>query len=68
MNEQITDSYKGWSITVTAEDTMCAHFSFSIADPNGKAQHVSMGGHNALRALERAKEMIDLELSFTNGE
>lgn len=68
MTNQIFNSYKGWLITVSAEDSMCAHFSFDITDREGKTQHISMGGHNAERALERAKEMIDLELSFLEDE
>ncbi|PHR26203.1 MAG: hypothetical protein COA36_12700 [Desulfotalea sp.] len=62
-----TDSYKGWTIQVTAEQNMCANFSFDISDPTGKTQHVSMGGDNEQRALERAREMIDMEISFHNG-
>jgi hypothetical protein len=31
---------------------------------SGHSQHVAMGGDNRQRALERAKEMIDMELAM----
>lgn len=58
------ENYKDWTIAVTPEKNLCAKFSFDITDPKGKSQHVSMGGESSERALERAKEMIDLEISF----
>lgn len=68
MNKTTIDSYKGWNITVTATENLCAHFSFDIADPSGRTQHVKMGGENQQRALERAREMIDMEIAFQNDE
>ena len=68
MNTTSTDSYKGWKIAVTSTDNMCAHFSFAITDPTGKTQHVKMGGENEQRALERAREMIDMEIAFQDDE
>jgi hypothetical protein len=67
MNATITETYKDWIITVTPEQKLCAHFSFDICDPTGKKQHVSIGGDNAKRALERAREMIDMEIEFARG-
>lgn len=64
MNSPITDIYKGWTISVKAADKMCANFSFDITAPSGYTQHVSMGGENARRAVERAREMIDMELAM----
>jgi hypothetical protein len=61
MNNPITDTYKGWTLSVTAEKNMCANFSFDITSPSGHCQHIAMGGDNEQRAMERAKEMIDLE-------
>jgi hypothetical protein len=61
------DSYNGWSIKVSNEPNMCSNFSFDITDPQGKSQHVTMGGDDPERALERAKEMIDMEISFAAG-
>jgi hypothetical protein len=58
------ENYNGWSIAVKEGKNMCANFSFDITDPSGKTQHVKMGGENSERALERAKEMIDLEIYF----
>lgn len=68
MKTPITDIYKGWTISVTAEDNMCAHFSFDIISPTGYAQHVSMGGVTEQRAIERAREMIDLEITLTDED
>lgn len=65
MNSRTTDSYNGWTISVTAEKNMCANFSFDITDPSGRRQHVAMGGDSEERALERAREMIDMELAMT---
>lgn len=64
MDSPISEKYKGWTITVKAENNMCANFSFDITNPEGHCQHVAMGGDNSRRALERAREMIDMELAF----
>lgn len=61
MKEQIEKQYKGWSITVKMEHNMCSKYSFDLIDPDGRSSHVSMGGDNVDRALERAKEMVDME-------
>jgi hypothetical protein len=49
---------------VTAQQELCAHFSFDITDPSGHKQNVKMGGDNEQRALERAREMVDMEIDF----
>jgi hypothetical protein len=59
-----TDTYRGWTISVIPEANMCANFSFDIAAPSGHSQHIPMGGDNEQRAMERAREMIDLELAL----
>lgn len=64
MNTQIEQQYHGWTIVVNEEQNMCSHYSFDLTDPRGKPSHVSMGGDNVERTLERAKEMIDLELEM----
>ncbi|WP_028585351.1 hypothetical protein [Desulfogranum mediterraneum] len=64
MQHQLSDVYKGWAIAVKAEAKMCARFSFEIISPSGYRQYVAMGGENRERALERAREMIDLELAL----
>jgi len=64
MKTVVQDAYRGWNITVTAEQNMCANFSFAITDPTGRSQNVPMGGDNEQRALERAREMIDMEVEF----
>ncbi len=64
MNSIITDIYKGWTISVTAKDSQCSHFSFDITGPSGYSQHIPMGGITKQRAIERAREMIDMELAF----
>jgi hypothetical protein len=58
------DTYRGWDITVKAEQNMCSGFSFDITDPSGNTHKVTMGGDSEQRALERAREMIDLEFDL----
>jgi hypothetical protein len=50
---------KSWTI---------GNFSFDITDPRGRDRHVSLGGDNEERALERAREMIDMEIELTREE
>ncbi len=59
-----TTTYKGWNIHVSDNKEMCSNFAFDITDPCGKTTHVRLGGDSKLRAMARAMEMIDLELSF----
>ena len=68
MESKIADIYKGWTVTVTAKDIECSHFSFDITSPSGYTQHVPMGGITEQRAVERAREMIDMEISFGGDE
>lgn len=68
MNSAITDIYKGWAVSVTAGKNMCSNFSFAITSPSGHCQHVTLGGDNEERALERAREMIDMELALSSEE
>lgn len=68
MSSTIRETYKGWGITVAAEKNMCANFSFDITDPAGRTQHVAMGGDDSYRAMERAKEMIDMERAVAGQE
>jgi len=67
MNSTIIDAYKGWTISVAAEKNMCSSFSFDITSPSGHSQHVAMGGDNTQRAVERAKEMIDMEFALVEA-
>ncbi len=66
MSKTITDIYKGWTISIKAIDNKCSHFSFDITSPTGYSQHVSMGGITEQRAIERAREMIDMEISLAD--
>lgn len=68
MTSKVADIYKRWSITVTAESNMCANFSFDIISPEGRSQHVKLGGDNEQRAIERAREMIDMECALAEDE
>ena len=68
MKNTISDTYKGWTISVNAEDNQDSHFSFDITNPSGHSQHVKMGGINEQRALERAREMIDMEIAMAEEE
>ena len=62
-----TANYKDWTICVAAESSMCSNFSFDVTDPAGRTRHVAMGGDNERRAMERAKEFIDLELALADA-
>lgn len=64
MKEVVQDIYRGWNISIKAEEQRCSNYSFSITDPSGQTQNVSMGGDNEQRALERARAMIDMEFDF----
>ena len=66
MKNIMNDTYRGWNITVGAEHNMCSNFCFDITDPSGRTQHVPMGGDNEQRALERAREMIEMEIAFNS--
>ncbi len=68
MNSKIKDIYKGWTILVTAKDEQCSHYSFDIISPSGYSQHVPMGGIAEQRAIERAREMIDMEISLADED
>ena len=68
MKEVIKDVYRGWNIKIIAEQNQCSNYSFSITDPSGHSQNVTMGGDNKQRALERAQEMIDMEVEFATED
>lgn len=68
MSTTITNIYKGWTISVVAKEDQCSHFSFNITSPTGHSQNVPMGGITEQRAIERAREMIDNEIAFADGE
>jgi hypothetical protein len=64
MKETMQDEYRDWNITIKTEQNKCSNYSFTITDPSGHSQDVTMGGDNEQRALERAREMIDMEVEF----
>ncbi|MBW1635996.1 MAG: hypothetical protein JRC87_07055 [Deltaproteobacteria bacterium] len=68
MENILTETYKSWTITVTPENKLCSHFSFTITAPSGYSQHVSMGGDHEKRAFERAREMIDMEIELARED
>ncbi len=68
MKTVLEDTYRGWNIAIKADQNMCSSFSFDITDPSGKTQNVTMGGDNEQRALERAREMIDMECEYAAGD
>ena len=68
MKTTISDIYKGWTISVTAVDNQCSHFSFDITSPSGYSQNVPMGGITEQRAIERAREMIDMEIALADED
>ena len=64
MKTVLEDTYRGWTITIRGDQNMCSNFSFDVTAPSGKTQTVTMGGDNEQRAMERAREMIDMECEF----
>lgn len=68
MEKPLTDIYRGWSISVEAGHQLCAKFSFTVTSPSGYSQHVAIGGENRERAVERARELIDMEIALTEEE
>lgn len=68
MDASIIDIYREWTISVVGKVNKCANFSFDVTSPSGYTQHVSMGGENVQRAIERAREMIDMEIAFAEDE
>jgi hypothetical protein len=68
MTPPATGVYNGWTISIATQERFCANFSFDITSPSGHTQHVSMGGENKQRALERAREMIDMEIAFAEED
>jgi len=68
MSISVKETYRGWTISVTAGKNKCANFSFGITSRSGYSQHVSMGGENENRAVERAKEMIDMEIALADDQ
>ncbi|WP_035275218.1 hypothetical protein [Desulfogranum japonicum] len=61
MSDHSEATYKGWKIDVQNKSVRCSNFCFDITSPKGQSHHVEMAGDTEQRALERAKEMIDLE-------
>ena len=66
MNTLASDTYKDWTIIVTSDNNLCSKYSFEIISPTGYCQQVTMGGDSEVRAMERARDMIDMELDFAN--
>ena len=66
MENLLPENYKGWTIKIYNEGEMCANYSFDIISPTGNVQHVSMGGKDSEMARKRAKEMIDMEITFAD--
>ena len=64
MNVSSLTTYKDRKISVYECKEMCSGFSFDITDSCGKTSHVRLGGDSRKRAMERAMEMIDLEMAF----
>ncbi len=64
MSDSTADTYKGWKIDLHNKPVRCSNFCFDITSPEGKSHHVEMAGDTEKRALERAREMIDLEQAF----
>lgn len=68
MKKTFTDTYRGWNISVAKEKNLCSNFRFDITDPSGRSLHNSLGGDTMPRTMQRAREMIDQEISFTEKD
>ena len=64
MKDLNSTTYKGWNISISECTELCSKFSFDITNPCGKTNRVRLGGDTRTRAMERAIEMIDIEMSF----
>ena len=63
MNDKNSSTYKGWTIRVHQCEFLCSYFSFDLTDPSGKIKRVPLGGDTRDRAIEKARETIDLEIA-----
>ncbi|MGD9948291.1 MAG: hypothetical protein AB7U29_07395 [Desulfobulbus sp.] len=63
MKDKNSSTYKGWNIRVHSCEFVCGYYSFDLTDPCGKTSHVRLGGDSRERAMERAMEMINLEMA-----
>ena len=68
MEQREQETWRGWKIEVWEQKEQCANFSFAVLSPEGTRHEVKMGGENRKRAIERAKEWIDMELALINEE
>ena len=68
MKTVLKDSYRGWEIRVKAEQNLSSNFSFDIVNPSGKTQQIALGGDNEQRVLERARDMIDMEIGLAAND
>ncbi len=66
MKEVMQETYRGWNISVTAKQELCAHFSFDITNRSIRATFKTSRWAAIMnkRALERAREMVDMEIDF----
>jgi len=56
------EQYRGWTISLTPTEEYCARFSMTLTAPDGVQKHFSAAGDTEARALERGRQVIDMEL------
>ncbi len=61
MNDVIEKNYAGWVIRIIRQKSMEESFSFEIVDPQGNCKHVDTGGNTYQEAIDRAKEMVEVQ-------
>lgn len=63
--QNIEREYKGWTIRLTPEGEMCSAFAMVLLNADGEeVKHVKTAGATEERAIERGKEMIDMEIAL----
>ncbi|BBD09181.1 hypothetical protein [Desulfovibrio ferrophilus] len=57
-----SEDYRGWTITLRPTDEYCARFAMTLTDPDGGEKHFAAAGDTEARALERGREVVDMEM------
>ena len=60
-------NYKGFSIELTPQGDYCSSFAADIRDSSGRLiSHLGVAGNTEERAVERGRELIDMELEMSS--
>lgn len=62
MPDVISKEYRGWTIELVPDKKFaCSNFAMTLKSPEGTEKHVPAAGDSEDRAMERGREMIDME-------